>query len=427
MSKINEVVSERLGEKYYEIEHDSGLKMLVYPKENYASAYVIFGTKYGSIDTQFKLAEDSDYTVVPEGIAHFLEHKLFESEELDAFERYAKTGANANAYTSFDRTCYLFSCSKNLDKNLEILLDFVTHPYFTEATVQKEQGIIGQEIKMTQDDPSWASLFTLLEAMYKEHPVKIEIAGTVESISHITADLLYKCYNTFYNLSNMVFCAVGNADVDTVLSVADKVLKKQEPIKIERRFFPEPKNVNSEYVEKRLAVASPIFSLGFKENISTPERSTREIIISQLLLDVIAGPTSPLYNKMLAQGLVNTSFDSEYFFGYGYSAVLFTGESENSKAVAEMIKDEIKKLQKDGISEEDFQRVRKKLYGRVVMAFNDVDEIANNMIASSFAGESVFEDAEILNSLTLQEVNSRLKSSIDTDCCSLCVILPEER
>ena len=387
MSKINEVVSERLGEKYYEIEHDSGLKMLVYPKENYASAYVIFGTKYGSIDTQFKLAEDSDYTVVPEGIAHFLEHKLFESEELD----------------------------------------FVTHPYFTEATVQKEQGIIGQEIKMTQDDPSWASLFTLLEAMYKEHPVKIEIAGTVESISHITADLLYKCYNTFYNLSNMVFCAVGNVDVDTVLSVADKVLKKQEPIKIERRFFPEPENVNSEYVEKRLAVASPIFSLGFKENISTPERSTREIIISQLLLDVIAGPTSPLYNKMLAQGLVNTSFDSEYFFGYGYSAVLFTGESENSKAVAEMIKDEIKKLQKDGISEEDFQRVRKKLYGRVVMAFNDVDEIANNMIASSFAGESVFEDAEILNSLTLQEVNSRLKSSIDTDCCSLCVILPEER
>lgn len=427
MSKVKEVISERLGERYFEIDHDSGLKMLVYPKENYASSYVVFGTKYGSIDTEFKLADDAEFTAVPEGIAHFLEHKLFESEELDAFERYAKTGANANAYTSFDRTCYLFGCSKNLKENLEILLDFVTHPYFTEATVQKEQGIIGQEIKMTQDDPAWASLFTLLEAMYKVHPVRIEIAGTVESISHITADLLYKCYNTFYNFSNMVFCAVGNVDVDTVLEVADKILKKQEPIKIERRFFPEPKEVNCEYVEKKLAVASPIFSLGFKENISTPERNSKEVLISQLLLDVIAGPTSKLYNSMLSQGLINSSFDSEFFWGFGYSALLFTGESENSRKVAELIKEEIKKLQQNGINESDFQRVRKKLYGRLVMMFNDVDEIANNMIASHFAGESLFEDAETLKNLTLDEVNSRLKASVDTDCCSLCVILPEEK
>jgi predicted Zn-dependent peptidase len=427
MSKITEIKSARLSEKYFKIEHDSGLEILVYPKENYASSYVIFGTKYGSIDNEFKLGSDEEFTVVPEGIAHFLEHKLFESEELDAFERYAKTGASANAYTSFDRTCYLFSCSKNLKDNLEILMDFVTHPYFTEATVQKEQGIIGQEIKMTQDEPAWASLFSLLEAMYKTHPVKIEIAGTVESISHITADLLYKCYNTFYNFGNMVLCAVGNVDVDTVLSVADRVLKKQEPIKIERRFFPEPKDVNSKYVEKRLAVASPIFSLGFKENIATPERNGREVLISQLLLDVIAGPTSPLYNSLLTRGLINTSFDSEFFCGYGYSALLFSGESENSRQVADEIKNEIKKLQQSGISEADFQRVRKKLYGRLVMSFNDVDEIANNMIASYFADENLFDDAEVLSNLTLDEVNERLRSSVDTDCCSLCVVLPEEK
>ena len=203
LSNIKEVVSERLGERYFEIEHDSGLKMIVYPKENYASSYVIFGTRYGSIDTAFRLNDDREFICVPEGIAHFLEHKLFESEEIDAFDRYSKTGANANAYTSFDRTCYLFSCTGKLKENLEILLDFVTHPYFTEQTVQKEQGIIGQEIKMTQDDPNWALLFSVLQAMYKYHPVQIEIAGTVESIQDIDPALLYRCYNAFYDLHNM--------------------------------------------------------------------------------------------------------------------------------------------------------------------------------------------------------------------------------
>ena len=271
MNKIKEVVSERLGEKYYEISHESGLKMFVYPKENYSSSYVIFGTRYGSIDTQFKLGTDSEYTAVPEGIAHFLEHKLFESEELDAFARYAKTGANANAYTSFDRTCYLFSCSENLKANLEILMDFVTHPYFTEQTVQKEQGIIGQEIKMTEDDPMWASLFLLLGAMYKNHPVQIEIAGTVESISHITADLLYRCYDVFYNMSNMAFCAVGNVDAETVLEVADRLLPKKPPIKIERKFFDEPDAVNTPYAEKKMAVNTPPSAL--RKSLKAPKKA----------------------------------------------------------------------------------------------------------------------------------------------------------
>lgn len=425
MNNIKEIKSEKLQEKYYEINHSSGLKMMIYPKENYSSTYVIFGTRYGSIDTHFKLEGDKEFTAVPEGIAHFLEHKLFESEDLDAFERYAKTGASANAYTSFDRTCYLFSCSKNLDKNLEILLDFVTHPYFTEATVQKEQGIIGQEIKMTQDEPSWELLFSLLRAMYKIHPVKIDIAGTVESISHITADLLYKCYNTFYNLSNMAFCVVGNVDVDTVIGVADKVLKKQEPVKIERKFFEEPKEVNVEYTEQKLSVASPIFALGFKEFVSTPERSNREILASNILLDIICGKTSGLYNEMLEAGLINSSFEFEYFFGYGYAANIFTGESEKAQEVKEKLIKRIKFLQENGIDEADFERVRRKLYGRAIMAYNDIDEIANNMIASDFAGECVFDDIEILGSLTLEELNERLRRSIDTECCSLSVINPE--
>lgn len=425
MNNIREVVSKRLGEKYYEIDHSSGLKMIVYPKENYSSSFVIFGTKYGSIDNVFRLNDDTEFTEVPEGIAHFLEHKLFESEELDAFERYSKTGASANAYTSFDRTCYLFSCTNRLKDNLEILMDFVTHPYFTEETVLKEQGIIGQEIKMTQDDPNWALLFSLLGAMYKRHPVQIEIAGTVESISHITADLLYKCYNTFYNFQNMVFCAVGNVDVDTVLDVADRVLEKRPSVRIERKFFEEPAQVNAAYVESEMAVASPLFALGFKENIATPERDAKELIISQMLIELICGSTTKLYNDMLNEGLINRSFSAEYFFGYGYSANMFSGESEKPQEVADRIKAEIVRLQRDGVSEEDFERVRRMQYGRMLMAFNDIDDIGNDVVASYFAGESVFDDAEILSELTLDELNGRLRSSIDTECCSLCVIKPQ--
>lgn len=423
---MREIKNERLGERYYEIDHKSGLKILVYPKENYASAYAMFGTRYGSIDTDFRLQGEKSFTSVPEGIAHFLEHKLFESEELDAFERYAKTGASANAYTSFDRTCYLFSCTDNFKESLEILLDFVTHPYFTEATVQKEQGIIGQEIQMCRDEAVWESLFALLRAMYHMHPVRIDIAGTVESIADITADLLYTCYNTFYNLSNMVLCVAGNVNPDEVLEVADRVLQKAQPVEIERKFHEEPREVKEAYVEERLAVAAPIFSLGFKEAVETPERTLKELILSNVILEAVCGKTTPFYTELLESGLCNTSFDCEYFAGYGYAAWIFTGETPDARAVEEKLVGRIRALQETGIAEKDFLRIRKKLYGRTVMQFNDIDAIANGMVAAHFRGESIFDDAEILENLTVDEVNARLRSAIDTDCRSLAVIRGKE-
>lgn len=423
---MREIKNERLGERYYEIDHKSGLKILVYPKENYASAYAMFGTRYGSIDTDFRLQGEKNFTSVPEGIAHFLEHKLFESEDLDAFERYAKTGASANAYTSFDRTCYLFSCTDNFKESLEILLDFVTHPYFTEATVQKEQGIIGQEIQMCRDEAGWESLFALLRAMYHMHPVRIDIAGTVESIADITADLLYTCYNTFYNLSNMVLCVAGNVNPDEVLEVADRVLQKAQPVEIERKFHEEPREVKEAYVEERLAVAAPIFSLGFKEAVETPERTLKELILSNVILEAVCGKTTPFYTELLESGLCNTSFDCEYFAGYGYAAWIFTGETPDARAVEEKLVGRIRALQKTGIAEKDFLRIRKKLYGRTVMQFNDIDAIANGMVAAHFRGESIFDDAEILENLTVDEVNARLRSAIDTDCRSLAVIRGKE-
>ena len=425
MNLIKEVKSDRLGESYFEVQHAAGLKIMIYPKPENHSTYAIFGTNYGSIDNTFRRSDEGEAATVPNGIAHYLEHKLFESEDLDAFERYAKTGASANAYTPSDKTCYLFSCTGKFQESLEILLDFVTHPYFTEKTVQKEQGIIGQEIQMCRDEAGWEALFSLLRAMYKTHPVRIDIAGTVESIAEITPELLYKCYETFYNFSNMVLCVAGNVTPDEVLSVADRLLKPQKPIRIERKFHREPREVAESYTEETLSVAFPIFSLGFKEAVETPERSLREILISDIILEAVAGKTSAFYSELLEAGLINTSFESEYFCGYGYAAWIFTGESPDGREVQKRITARIRALQETGISKADFERIRKKLYGRSIMQFNDIDGIANAMVSAYFCKEGLFDETEILQSLTLDEVNARLRTALQTDCASLSVIKPE--
>ncbi len=422
MSNIKEIKSELLKDSYYEIDHSSGFKIFVYPKENYSSTYAVFGTKYGSIDTCFKKEGESEFTEVPEGIAHFLEHKLFESEELDAFARYAKTGASANAYTSFDKTCYLFSCSGNFDESLEILLDFVSNPYFTPETVQKEQGIIGQEIRMYEDEPGWESLFVLLRAMYHNHPVRIDIAGTVESISHITADLLYECYDTFYNPANMALAVAGNVTVEQVLKIADKMLKPKKSKKVERNFRQEPANVVEKLAERHLSVAMPIFAIGFKENIKTPSRTLKESMESSILLDIIAGPTSPLYEEMLKDNLINTTFDTEYFEGYGYSAHIFNGESYDCQKVRERINEEILRIMSDGVDREAFARIKKKHYGSLIMDFDNIDSISNSMISSYFNGEGVYDQLKILESITAEDIDNRLRTAINIENSSMSVI-----
>lgn len=423
MMNIKEIKNELLNEKYYDIDHPSGLKILVMPKENYASSYAIFATKYGSIDTMIQM-QDGSFKEMPEGTAHFLEHKLFESEDLDAFERFAKTGASANAYTSFDRTGYLFSCSANFKKNLEILLDFVQNPYFTQATVEKEQGIIGQEIDMYKDVPDWEVMFNCLRTMYHNLPVRIDIAGTQESIAQITAETLYGCYDNFYNLHNMVLAVAGNVSVDEVIEAADKVLKPVEGKMAQRKIIDEPKEVVDNYVEEKLSVATPQFMFGFKESWDAPERTTREEISMEILLDMLSGQSSELYKRLFDGKLINNSFGFEYFTGFGYSCVLFAGESSDPKKVAEEIVKEIKRFRKTGFDEVTFERTKKKLYGRMIMGMNDVDGIANNMAVSYFAGEDIFADFEIYKTITLDDVTELFGKTLDEDYSVLSVIKP---
>lgn len=419
---IKNIKSDILGEQYYLINHPTGLKIYVMPKENYSSTYAIFGTRYGSIDTRFKRSDSDTWTEVPEGIAHFLEHKLFESEDLDAFARYAKTGASANAYTSFDKTCYLFQCSGNFKESLKILLDFVQNPYFTAETVQKEQGIIGQEITMYYDVAGWMATFNLLKCMYHKHPVRIDIAGTVESIAQITDKLLYDCYNTFYNLNNMALAVVGNVDVDDVLEICDEYLKQAEPLSIEKSFEDEPREIVKPFEEYNLAMSVPYFAFGYKEACAKPVQTQRDYIETNILLDIIAGDTSPLYKSLFDKGLINDSFGKEYFTGYGYEAVMFEGESNDPQAVADAIKAEIARVRRDGIDEELFECVRRSHYGKEIMSYNDIDSIANAIIACDFNDWDLFETMDIYRDITIDDLKTRLDAMMQDEYSALSVV-----
>lgn len=419
--QVKEHVSEKLNEKYYEIEHSSGLRIFIHPKEGYRSTYAIIGTPFGSINTEFALAEGK--VRVPDGIAHYLEHKLFESEDGDAFAKYAETGANANAYTSFDKTCYLFNCTEQFEKSLSILLELVTSPYFTEETVAKEQGIIGQEIKMYEDSPEWRVLFNLLGAMYHNHPVKIDIAGSIESIAEITPESLYTCYNSYYNLHNMALSVVGNVEVDEVLKICDKYLKDQKKAEVESLFPSEPYEIKESFVKQTFPVAVPIFNLGFKLKAQRLHNED-ELANLDILLFMLASSTSPMYRELMDKGLINSTFSYEMFEGGGYSAIIFSGESRDPEKVAEIIRAYFDKVKAEGLDEKDFADAKKATYGDALGSLNSVETIANMLEDFYFSKRKIFNYYDAITNATLDKTMNVLKE-IDTRNSALSVIKGE--
>jgi len=428
MKQMNKTVisSDRLNERYVKIKHKSGLTMLLCPKPQFSSAYALFGAEIGSIDTTFKTGQDKDFVTVPAGIAHYLEHKLFESEDGDAFERYAKTGASANAFTSFDKTAYLFSCADNFKESIEILLDFVTHPYFTEETVRKEQGIIGQEIKMYDDNPDWRVLFNLLGALYVNNPVRVDIAGTVESIAEIDADLLYRCYSTFYNLNNMVLVVAGNFEIDTVLEVADRILKSAQDVSIEAKVPDEPRTVNQPRVEMKLPVAMPMFNIGFKEITGSKRENAMNQVLDEILIEILAGEASPLYRRMYDSALINSTFGSEVFAGRDYIATLFSGESRDPDKVYDEICTEIERVQREGIDPAAFDRCRKAIYGRYIRMLNNVEGVASALMQSHFCEFNVYELIDLIADCTLNQLTKRLNDNFSREHSAISIIHPAE-
>ncbi|MBE6859258.1 MAG: insulinase family protein [Ruminococcus sp.] len=418
----NILTSPVTGDSCIHVKHKSGLDIYICEMPGFSSVEALFGTKYGSVNTMFRMRDDKDYTTVPEGIAHFLEHKLFENEDCDVFELYAKTGACGNAFTSFDKTCYLFSCSKNYQESLKILLDFVQKPYFTKESVDKEQGIIGQEIKMTNDNPEWRVFFNMLRCMYHNHPVKIDIAGTVESIAEIDADLLYKCYYTFYNLNNMVLSVAGNITADEVLAICDECLKPCEDKGLESVFPDEPETIVQSEIYEKQEVGTPIFHIGYKCRPASGEERLRKSMAASVASSLLTDASSEMFRRLLIEGTINSSFGSEVFVGDGFFSVIFSGESADPEKVRDSLCEEVDRIVREGISEKDFQRIRKSAYGLMVRDLNNVESVANLMINSHMEGVSPYDAVNVLSEMKCSDVYEFIRSELCRDRLVLSVI-----
>lgn len=421
------IESRRFGEQYLRLEHESGLIALLYPMKGFQTAYALFGTKYGSIDNEFKTADDSDFVKVPDGIAHYLEHKLFESEDGNVDRVFAALGAESNAFTSFDKTCYLASCTSHFEETFRTLLRFVQEPYFTPENVEKEQGIIGQEIRMYEDNPGWRVMFNLLSALYINHPVRTDIAGTVESISRITPDILYRCYRTFYNLSNMVVAVAGNFDPEEAERILSEELKAAKPVEIVRRFPEEPREAGQSKIVQHLEVSEPTFYFGYKIfPEQEPAALLKQQVVLDILLDVLAGPTSAFYEEMNRQGLLDDNFGTEVFGERGCLAAFFGGDSKDPEAVYNAFCEMIEQRKAEGLSEEEFLSCKNAMYGKLLKGLGDVENTATAMLSYEMMGLGMFEAAETVAAVQLSDLEKCLRDCFDPSCRAISIVLPLE-
>lgn len=421
------LINENIDEKIFFKKSNKGIKVFYMPKEGFTKKYAVFSTNFGSIDLEFKL-NDEENTRIPEGIAHFLEHKLFEDENISIFDKFADYGANVNAFTSFNQTSYLFNTVDNFYDCLELLVKFVQEPYFTDENVNKEKGIIGQEIKMYDDNPSWRVMFNCLKAMYKNHSIKEDIAGTIESIDSITKEILYKSYETFYNPSNMILFVVGDLDFDEIMDRVNSVERAFEftDSKVERIYESEPEEINLKFIEDKMATSKPIFYFGIKDNQLdlTGEDAIRKDIITNIIHDMLFSPSAEFYNDLYNEGLIDNSFGS-YFTGkrnYGHS--LIVGQSTEVNEIQERIVELINKDPKEILKEEDFLRIKKKTIGEFVTGFDSIEFIANTFTELYFDDFNLLNFLDVLEKVEYEEVISRFKEHFRKDRLVLSLINP---
>ncbi|HAQ5562466.1 TPA: insulinase family protein [Enterococcus faecium] len=407
---MNKTEYEQINETLYHEVLPNGLTVYLLPKNDYHKTYGLFSTNYGSIDNEFIPYGEKEKVKVPDGIAHFLEHKLFEKEDGDVFQLFGKQGASANAFTSFTKTSYLFSTTDQVEKNLTTLIDFVQAPYFTEETVNKEKGIIGQEIQMYEDDPNWRMFSGILNNLYPTHPLHIDIAGTVESIDKITAQDLYTCYRTFYQPSNMVLFVVGKMEPEKLMKLirenqeAKNFPPKQEIV----RYFPE----NTKEIIKQSALEAAItrdkFVLGIKGLDTLPQEGTellRYKTAINLLFQMILGNTSRNYLAMYNQGIIDDSFGFEFSLDREFHFADFSGDTDEPEKAAEKVKEIILGFADDPeVSETNLDLLKKKMLGQYFQSLNSIEYIANQFTQSLFGDRTLFDLPEIIDSIQMKDV-----------------------
>ncbi|MEK4485240.1 pitrilysin family protein [Psychrobacillus sp. FSL H8-0484] len=430
---MNETYFEQLEETLYHEQLSNGLNVYILPKKGFSKTYVTFTTKYGSIDREFIPLGKDKTVIVPDGIAHFLEHKMFEKEEGDVFQKFSEKGASANAFTSFTRTTYLFSSTDYILENTKTLLDFVQQPYFTEQTVEKEKGIIAQEITMYDDQPDWRLYFGAIENMYKVHPVKIDIAGTVESINKITAEHLYECYNTFYHPSNMVLFVVGAVDPKEMMAFIkeDQASKTFEAPQEITRFFPDEQNdVDIKERKLQMDVQKPKVIYGIKSNnvnISGEEMLNYELAM-QVAIELVFGRTSAFYQDVYDKGLVDESYSADYSMENGYGFTMIGSDTSNAEELTQTIRQSILNHASEWeFTVEDLKRITRKKIGYFLRALNSIEYIANQFTRYSFNDMNLFDVVPALENLTMEQVKDAFETLRNENAHTVFTIVPFEK
>ena len=417
---------ERIGEEVFRTTLPNGLPVYIVPKKDFLRKYALFATRYGGMDMRFE--KDGQWLDTPAGIAHYLEHKMFDTEDGNALQELAKNGAEPNAFTSNAITCYYFDATEKFYESLEILLSFVSIPYFTDESVQKEQGIIGQEIGMIEDNPEWQVYKQLMQALYHTSPARTPVAGSVESISHITAQTLYDCHKAFYTPANMCLVVVGDVKPERIIAAANQILPAKSGPLIRRDYGAEEELTAAEhFVTAAMEVSMPTFLVGFKcPPQHGGEEQHRFTAIGELACDVLMGESSPLYARLYAEGLINGSFGAAFDLLPGASYVYAGGDSKDPQAVAEAILAEARRLVSEGVDGDYYRRVVNANFGAALKALNSFESIAVSMAEGCFQGYDPYRFPEVYDSITVEDVLDFLRQNMTRDHMALSVITPKE-
>ncbi len=409
------IENSKVKEKLYVEKLENGLTVMIIPKKGIQKKYVIWGTNYGSNDSKFIVPGENKETEVPKGVAHFLEHKMFEQESgVNSLDTLTALGVEANAYTTNDHTAYLFECTENFYPALDELMNYVQHPYFTDENVEKEKGIIGQEIMMYDDYPEWRVYLNAMEAMYHEHPVKLDITGTIETISHIDKEILYKCYNTFYNPSNMVMVLCGDFEPEELMKeVKGRLIDKKANGEIKRIYPEESETIVKEKIEQNMDVSQPLFTIGIKDKVAETKERVRKHIAIEILLNMIIGKSSELYKELYDEGILFSVPSLDYEFAKDYAHVLITGQSTEPEKVYEQFKNKVLEMKKNPLDTEAFNRIKKRIYGEYVKEYNDTSDIARMFLADFFKGINSFDYLEEIVTINEQYAEQILKEVFD--------------
>ena len=417
---------ERIGEEVFRATLPNGLPVYIVPKKGFSRKYALFATRYGGMDMRFE--KDGQWLDTPAGIAHYLEHKMFDTEEGNALQELAKNGAEPNAFTSNAITCYYFDATEKFYESLEILLSFVSVPYFTDESVQKEQGIIAQEIGMIEDNPEWQVYKQLMQALYHTSPARTPVAGSVESIREITAQTLYDCHKAFYTPANMCLVVVGDVKPERVIASANQILPAKSGPLIRRDYGAEEELTAAEhFVSAAMEVSLPTFLVGFKcPPQHGGEQQHRFTAIGELACDVLMGESSPLYARLYAEGLINGSFGAAFDLLPGASYVYAGGDSKDPQAVAEAILAEAQRLVSQGMDGDYYRRVVNANFGAALKALNSFESIAVSMAEGCFQDYDPYRFPEVYDSITVEDVLDFLRQNMTRDHMALSVITPKE-